>query len=334
MDILINRHEALRTTFSIRNAVPIQVITAEVAVPIQLLNMDGADSDAIRHKVGELAGRPFALDKGPLVRVHVLRLAEDEHHLLLLTHHIVSDAWSSGIMFRDLAAAYDALAAGERPTLPALSVQYADYGPSGNVNGLMDRSSIARSTIGRSNSRAHPALLDLPTDRARPRRQTYNGGRVSIVLPASLTAALKALARQENGTLFMVLLAGFDVLLARYSGQDDVLVGSPIAGRRRTELEDLVGLFVNTLVFRTDLTGNPSYRELLARVRTTALEAYAHQELPFEKLVETLQPVRDQSRSPLFQVMLIHQNAPWEARPVRNLEVAPGEIARGRNRKI
>jgi len=236
-------------------------------------------------------------------------------------------------MFRDLAAAYDALAAGETPELSELPVQYADY--TVWQRQWLDGPELDRQTLYWKEKLADaPGFLQLPTDRVRPLEQTYNGGRVSRVWSAELNVALNALAQSESCTLFMVLLAAVNVLLTRFAGQDDILVGSPIAGRRRTELENLVGLFVNTLVFRTDLSGDPSFRGLLSRVRATALEAYAHQELPFEKLVEVLRPVRDLSRSPLFQVMFIHQNAPWVAQPIRGLNVAPGEIAAGKTAKF
>ena len=333
VDMLVARHEALRTSFSIRHGVPTQVVSAEVSVPVQTLNLSGADGKEIRSKVAELAGRPFDLTKGPLFRVHLLQRGADEHLLLFLTHHIVSDAWSSSIMFRDFASTYDALEAGDTPKLVELSVQYADYAV-WQRDWLQGPALDQQLTYWKSKLADAPTLLQLPTDRPRPRRQTYNGSRVSRKLSSDLCGALNALAQRESCTLFMVVLTAVNIFLARFSGQAEVLVGSPIAGRRRTELEDLIGLFVNTLVFRTDVRGASSYRDLLAQVRATALEAYAHQDLPFEKLVEALQPRRDLSHSPLFQVMFIHQNAPWEAQPIRSLKVAPGEIAAGETAKF
>jgi len=333
VNTLVVRHETLRTSFSTRRGIPMQVISSKAKVRVQSLDMSGADGEEIRTKVAELAGQPFELDKGPLIRVHLLRLGPSENLLLLLTHHIVSDAWSSSIMFRDLASVYDSLAAGETPKLPDLNVQYADYA-------VWQRDWLAGPALDqqldywKNKLAGAPTLLQLPTDRPRPRRQTYNGSRISRTFSAELTAALNQLAQRESCTLFMVILTALNILLARYSGQDDVLVGSPIAGRRRTELEDLIGLFVNTLVFRSDVNDAASYRELLAQVRATALKAYAHQDLPFEKLVEALQPPRDMSHSPVFQVMFIHQNAPWEAQPIRSLKVAPGEIGAGQTAKF
>jgi hypothetical protein len=232
VDTLVNRHESLRTSFSIRHGIPTQVVTARVTVPVQTLDMSGAHGDEIRTKVAELAGQPFDLDQAPLFRVHLLRLGPHENLLLLLTHHIVSDAWSSSIMFRDLASAYDALVAGQMPKLPELTVQYADYAV-WQRDWLEGPALDQQLDYWKKKLAGAPTLLELPTDRPRPRRQTYNGSRVSRLLSSELTAALNQLAQRESCTLFMVLLTALNILLARYSGQDDVLVGSPIAGRRR-----------------------------------------------------------------------------------------------------
>lgn len=324
VNFVVARHESLRTTVHDRGGDPVQVIASSVDVPVQWEALTDTSPAAIRERVGELVADPFDLAAGPLFRVHVLQIDAQEHLLLLLCHHIVSDAWSSGILFGDLAAAYDALAAGRVPQAEALPVQYADY-TVWQRNWLAGAELDRQLEFWRAALIGAPAGLSLPTDFPRPPHQTYRGHRLSRVLPADLTAALKALAGDHSCTLFMVLFAAFNVLLSRYCGQDDICIGTPIAGRRRTELEGLVGLFVNTLVLRTDLSGRPGFSELLARVRRSALAAFAHQELPFEKLVEALQPVRDQGRSPLFQAMFILQNAPWEARPIRGIEVRPGE---------
>ncbi len=324
VNLVVDRHESLRTTFTDRGGEPLQVITAAARVPVQWHELTGSGRAVLHAQVGELAAEPFDLEKGPLFRVHVLCISATEHLLLVLCHHIVSDAWSSGVLFRDLASCYAALVAGERPQLSELPVQYADYT-------VWQRNWLAGSELERQLKFWRAALADapaelwLPADRPRPPQQTYNGSRLTRVMPASLMMALNKLARDQSCTLFMVMLAAFNVLLSRYTGQDDICVGSPIAGRRRTELEGLVGLFVNTLVLRTDLSGRPGFLELLARVRSTTLAAFAHQELPFEKLVEALQPVRDQARSPLFQTMFILHNTPWEAQPIHGLEIEPGE---------
>ena len=324
VDFVVARHESLRTTFADHDGKPVQVITSAIDVPVQWHDLHDTSLDGIHTRVGELAGVPFDLATGPLLRVHVLRIAPDEHLLLLLCHHIVSDAWSSGVLFSDLAGAYNALTAGETPRADELPVQYADYT-------MWQRNWLDGPELSRQVEFWQAALAGasadtaLPTDRPRPPRQTYRGSRLTRVMSAELTVALKSLAADHSCTLFMVMLAAYNVLLSRYTGQDDICVGTPIAGRRRTELEGLVGLFVNTLVLRTDLSGQPAFLELLARVRRSALAAFAHQELPFEKLVEALQPVRDQGRSPLFQTMFILQNAPWEAQPIRGIDIEPGE---------
>jgi len=324
VDFVVTRHESLRTTFADHGGKPVQVITSDVDVPVRWHELTDTSCEAIHARVGELAAVPFDLATGPLLRVHVLRIAANEHLLLLLCHHIVSDAWSSGVLFRDLAGAYDALTAGEMPQAIDLPVQYADYT-------VWQRSWLEGPELTRQLKFWRAALVGasadtpLPTDRPRPPRQTYHGNRLTRIMPADLTVALKSLAADHSCTLFMVMFAAYNILLSRYSGQDDICVGSPIAGRRRTELEGLVGLFVNTLVLRTDLSGRPGFLELLARVRRSTLAAFAHQELPFEKLVEALQPIRDQGRSPLFQTMFILQNVPWEAQPIRGIDVEPGE---------
>ncbi|MEZ5565075.1 MAG: condensation domain-containing protein [Gammaproteobacteria bacterium] len=277
-----------------------------------------------RH-LAELARQTFDLRDGPLLRVFLSKLATDDHLLLILSHHIVSDAWSSGVLFRDLAASYDARHQGHLPQLPALSVQYADFA-------VWQRDWLAGAELRRQAAfwRNHlggaPAVLELPTDRPRPRLQSYRGHRLGHGLPVSLSADLQKIANQEGATLFMLLFAAFNVLLSRWSGQQDLVVGTPIAGRRRTELEGLVGFFANTLALRTRLTDVQGFRELLHQVRSTALHAFEHQDLPFEKLVEVLNPARSLAHSPVFQVLFVLQNAPWEAGQFGDLEVSPAEL--------
>ena len=304
VDQLVARHESLRTTFTARDGKPVQVIRPSLRIALDWQNSKDtqqADDPAALHAwVGRQAAVPFMLDTGPLLRVHVLRIADGEHLLLLLCHHIIADAWSTSILFRDLAAIYDALTHDETPQLPELPVQYADYT-------VWQRDWLAGSELERQMEfwrgalAGAPAETALPFDRSRPPRQTYRGNRLTRVLPLPLTGAVQQLAADHACTTFMVLFAAFNVLLSRYTGQEDLCVGTPIAGRRRTELEGLIGLFANTLVLRTDLSGQPDFAELLARVRQSSLQAFAHQEMPFEKLVEELQPLRDQSRSPCFR---------------------------------
>jgi amino acid adenylation domain-containing protein len=246
--------------------------------------------------------RPFDLYQGPLFRATLLRLNPEEHVLVVVLHHSISDGWSMQVFFRELATIYSAFIAGEPSPLEALPIQYGDFA-------AWQRERFQGDTLKRELAywreclQGRPAVLDLPTDRERPAVQSYRGGQVSFTLPPPLVERLAALARRERASLFMVLLAGFKSLLWRYSGQTDLLVGVPIAGRDRTEVEPLIGCFANALVLRTDLAGDPSLRELVARVRATALGAYAHHELPFEKLVEELQPERSARYHPIFQVM-------------------------------
>ena len=239
----------------------------------------------------------------------MLRLSEADHVLLLTMHHIVSDGWSIGVLFRELQTLYQAYSTGQRSPLAELPIQYVDFAHWQRQwfqgEGLEKQLSYWRQQLDHA-----PPVLELPTDRSRPAVQTFRGTNQPLVLPQPLSEALKGLSRREGVTLFMTLLAAFQTLLHRYTGQADVIVGSPIANRTRAEVEQLIGFFVNTLVLRTNLSGNPTFRELLGRVREVALGAYAHQDLPFEKLVEELQPDRNLSHNPLFQVMFVLQNAP------------------------
>ncbi|HEU4753720.1 MAG TPA: condensation domain-containing protein, partial [Armatimonadota bacterium] len=281
-----------------------------LTVPVEdLSGWSEADREAaVSRRAGEEAVRPFDLAAGPLFRAALLRLRAQEHVLLLTMHHIVSDGWSTGVLFRELSALYAAYREGGESPLPEPGLQYADYA-------VWQREQLAGEALDRQLSywrerlRAAPELLELPTDRPRPPVQTYRGASVPVELSPELLERLQALGRSEGATLYMMLLGAFQVLLGKYAGSEDVVVGSPIAGRTRGEVEELIGFFVNTLVLRTDLEGNPGFREVLRRVREATLGAYEHQELPFEKLVAELQPERSLSHSPLFQVMFTLQNA-------------------------
>ena len=273
----------------------------------------------------EEAERPFDLTRPPLFRVWLLRLSENEHVLLLVLHHIVSDAWSFGVLFKELAATYEAFAAGRPSPLPELPIQYADFAVwqrdwlSGEV---LDR----QLAFWRKRLAGASGVLELPTDRPRPARQSYRGAHRRFTFSRATNDGLNQLARSEGATLFMVSFAAFNILLARYTGEQDIIVGSPIANRSRPELESLVGFFVNTLPLRTDLSGDPTFRELLRRVREVALEAYSHQDLPFEKIVQDLRPERKLGRNPLFQVMLILQNTPRSPLKLPGLTLEPLEM--------
>ncbi|MBM7114700.1 non-ribosomal peptide synthase/polyketide synthase [Archangium primigenium] len=310
---LVRRHEALRTTFRATDAEAVQVIHSEVSLSLPVIDLSTVSEterqDEARRLAHEESGRPFDLIRGPLFRVKLLKLEETRHVLLLTMHHIVSDGWSMGILVKEVAALYQAFTTGQPSPLPELPVQYADFA-AWQRGWLRDEALEAQLAYWREHLTGAPQVLELPTDRPRPAVQTYRGASHSVALPEALSRAITTLGQQEGTTPFMVLLAAFNAVLSRYSGQQDISVGSPIAGRTHADTEGLIGFFVNTLVLRTRMEGNPSFRELLGRVRQATLGAYAHQDIPFEKLVEELKPQRSQSYSPLFQVMFAFQNAP------------------------
>jgi amino acid adenylation domain-containing protein len=310
---VVRRHEGLRTTFATLDDQPVQVIVPELRLPLPLIDLRAlplAEREReVRRRATAEARTPFDLAHGPLLRATLLCLDATEHILLLTMHHIISDGWSVGVLVGELNVLYRAFSNGRPSSLPELPIQYADFAEwqRGWLQGEVLEAQISywkQQLAGATN------VLELPTDRPRPALQSSSGASFSLKLPVSLTEELKALGQREGATLFMTLLAAFQTLLYRYSGQEDICVGTPIANRTRAELEPLIGLFINTLVLRGDLSGEPSFRELLQRVRQASLGAFAHQDLPFEMLVEALQPERDLSRTPLFQVMFILQNAP------------------------
>ena len=257
------------------------------------------------------AKQPFDLGRAPLVRATVFKLGAEEHVLLLNLHHIAFDGWSWGVFAKELTVLYTAFLNGKPSPLPELSIQYADFAVWQRA-WLQGEVLQAQLEYWKERLRGSLPVLDLPTDHVRPGLQTFNGSTVSLMLSPKLTEGLKTLSRREGVTLFVTLLAAFQVLLQRYTGQEDLLVGTPIANRNRAEIEGLIGLFMNTLVMRSDLSGDPTFRELLGRVQETALSAYAHQDLPFEELVEELNPPRDMGRSPIFQVLLSLLNTPMQ----------------------
>ncbi|HLG64756.1 MAG TPA: condensation domain-containing protein, partial [Ktedonosporobacter sp.] len=313
LEAIVHRHEALRTTFMVVDGLPMQVIAP--ASPLLLPTMDLSQLPEAQREVTLLqlahqeVQQPFHLADGPLFRVTLLRLSKEEYVLLMTMHHIISDGWSMGIIWQELSTLYEAFSSGNSSPLSPLPLQYADV-VVWQRQWLDEGALKAQLEYWKRQLTDALPVLDLPTDHPRPAVQTFRGAVVPFALSESLTTRLKILSQREGATLFMVLLATFQVLLYRYTGQEDISVGSPIANRTRTEFEHIVGFFANTLVLRTDLSGNPSFRELLSCVRNVALGAYAHQDLPFEKLVEELQPERDLSRNPLFQVMFALQNAP------------------------
>ncbi|HEY2953461.1 MAG TPA: amino acid adenylation domain-containing protein, partial [Verrucomicrobiae bacterium] len=329
---IVRRHESLRTTFLCREGRPVQVIAPPRPVHLPMVELRQVPGRAqeieVQRLVAHEARTPFGLARGPLLRATLLRLADDEHVLLLTMHHIVSDGWSMGVLFQELALLYKAFVQGKLPTLAELPVQYADYAV-WQRDWLRGEVLERQLCYWRKKLTGAPAVLELPTDRPRPAIQSFRGATLPWRLPKKLSDSIKALARQEDATLFMALLAAFQTLLHRYTSQEDILIGSPIAGRNRAETEGLIGFFVNTLVLRGDLSGEPGFRELLRRARAVALEAYAHQDLPFEKLVEELQPERTLSHNPLFQVAFVLQNAPLESFDLPGLKLEPLPVDSG-----
>ncbi|HYG63510.1 MAG TPA: amino acid adenylation domain-containing protein, partial [Thermoanaerobaculia bacterium] len=326
---IVRRHESLRTTFTARQDGPVQEIAPPGPVELPVIDLSGLAGAAreaeARRQAGEEARRPFDLQRGPLLRLRLLRLAPDEHALLMTMHHIVSDGWSAGVLLGEIATLHTAFAAGRPSPLPELPIQYADFAAwqRGWLRGEVLEAQAAAWTQRLAGA---PRVLELPLDRPRPAVQAHRGSSLAVSLPPELSAAVRELCRREGATPFMALLAGWAALLGRHAGQDDVLVGTPIAGRNRREVEGLIGFFVNTLVLRTGLSGEPGFGELLARVRQACLEAYTHQDLPFERLVEELVPGRDLSVSPLFQVMLVLQSeTPRLSVPGLELSPLPAE---------
>ena len=308
---ILRRHEVLRTSFITVNGSPVQVIDPNPTLTVSVVDLQAlAETEQaaeVQRLVCEDAQKPFDLCRSPLIRATLLQLGKNSHALLFNMHHIASDGWSMGIFIHELSSLYQAFCARKPSPLPELPIQYVDFAHwqrqylSGEV---LER----QLDYWKQQLAGIPPLLELPTDRPRPAVQTFRGARRSLTLSTPLTKVLKQLSQQEGVTLFMTLLAAFKTLLYRYTAQDDVVVGTPIAGRNRSEIEGLIGFFVNTLVLRTDLSGNPSFRTLLKRVREVALGAYAHPDLPFEKLVGELQPDRNLSHSPVFQVLFVFEN--------------------------
>jgi amino acid adenylation domain-containing protein len=308
--VLIYRHESLRTTFAMHAGQPMQVIHPVGPYILPIIDLHGLGSEQAEQQTQHLAHQeaqyPCNLETGPLLRTTLLQLGKEENVLLLTLHHIITDGWSNGVLIQELTTLYQSMRDGEAILLSPQSIQYADYAlwQRDWLQGQVLETQLA---YWRTQLAGAPSL-ELPTDHPRPLMSTHRGASVQFHLPPLLSKQLVALSREEHVTLFMLLLAAFQVLLARYSGQRDISVGTPIANRRQIELEEVIGFFVNTLVMRTDLSGDLTFQQVLQRVREGCLGAYAHQDLPFEKIVEELVLERDMSRSPLFQVMLTLQN--------------------------
>jgi len=322
---VVRRHEVLRTTLVADKGIPRQVIAASVGLTLELEDLSGLpEGERQTHataRIREEAQRPFDLARGPLIRARLLQLGQQEYIAVMIMHHAISDGWSIDVLIREVSALYESALKAESSPLPELAIQYADYAvwQRNRLQGAILDTQLGYWT----KQLAGTPDLELPTDRPRPLVPSQRGRERSTTLSKTTLEAVRTLGRHEGATLYMTLLAAFQVLLHRYSGQEDFAVGSPIAGRTLPELEGLIGFFVNTLVMRADLSGNPGFRHLLRRVRKTAIEAYTHQDLPFERVVSIAHPDRDTSRTPLFQVMFALQNAPQSPLRAPDLSLSP-----------
>lgn len=319
---IVRRHEVLRSTYRIERDEPVQAIAPVLEIDLPVIDRPGAGEREIREFADLEAQRPFDLSRGPLLRATLLRAGERDHTLVLVLHHIVADGWSTGIFFHELAQHYRAFSTSQVPNLPELPLQYADFAHWQNEEQLKGDFLAEQIAYWTKQISGAPPVLELPTDRPHPAVQTHRGATLVAEYPREICDRAMDFCRREGVTPFVVLYAAFQVLLARYSGQEDICCGIPIANRRRAELEVLIGFFVNTLVLRTDLSGEPDFQTMVRRVQETWLAAEAHQDLPFEMLVEAMQPERDLSRSPLFQVMFAFQQpAPMPGLPGLEIEL-------------
>ncbi len=329
---IVRRHEVLRTTFKNVEGKPVLEVHSPGPVEIPLddlrhLSPDQREAEA-RQRAREEARTPFDLAKGPLFRTRLIQLGDDDFLALITMHHIISDGWSIAVFIEEVAKLYPAFLEGNGTPLPELPIQYADFA-AWQRKWLQGERLEKQLNYWRHQLADAPPVLELPTDKPRPPVQTFNGDTARMEIPAELVQWARAIGRREGATLFMTLLAAFQALLSRYSGQDDVVVGTPIAGRNRSELEKLIGFFVNTLALRAHLEPHMNFRQLLRQVRQVSLGAYAHQDLPFEQLVEALQPERNMSHSPIFQVMFVFQNQPMERLELPGITLEPFEANPG-----
>ncbi|MDB6068281.1 MAG: Non-ribosomal peptide synthetase component [Pedosphaera sp.] len=332
LDEIVRRHEALRATFHSEHGEAIQTIAPPFSVPLPLTDLGSLPESERMPRATQLAVETvratFDLERGPLLRARLLRFDSLDHLLVLAVHHIAIDGWSRGVFLGELTALYNAFVAGLPSPLPPLPIQYADFA-SWQQDWMRDEILAGQLAYWKQQLAGAPALLEWPATFPRPAIQTLRGARESFSIPKNVTDALKALSQREGCTVFMTLLAAFQTLASRYTGRHDIVVGSPIANRNHAETEGLIGCFVNTLVLRADLSGNPPFLKVLARVKDMALAAYAHQDLPFEKLVEELHPARNPAYGPVFQVMFVFQNAPAAVSKIANLSISPSELDSG-----
>src|SRR6266576_4205538 len=329
---IVHRHEALRTVFETVEGEARQVVLSNVHVQVPIIDLthlpaSQTEPEAIRI-AGEEGKKPFDLTRGPLFRTLLVRLNKDQYLLVLAMHHIITDGWSISILFRELARSYEGFVDDKEPELPELPVQYAEYAQWQRE--YISSDAVAKQVEYWKNKLAGAqTILDLPVDHPRPNTHSWHGATEDLTLDSRVLAELKKFAQQEGATLFMASMAVFQALLWHYTGQENILVGSPTAARSQIEIENLVGFFVNTLVFRADFSGDMTFRDLVRQVRACALEAYAHQDVPFEKLVEELVPQRSMNTSPLFQVMFTFQNIPKQVFEISGLKMKELEFETG-----
>jgi hypothetical protein len=320
---IVRRHESLRTAFETVNREPIQHIVPELHLSTTLVDLADVPEALREQETQRLAKeeslRAFDLTQIPLVRSMMIKLRADEHVLLLTMHHIISDAWSSAVFMQEFAAIYEAYSAGHPSPLPELTVQYADYScwQREFLTGSLLEGELA---FWRKQLQGAPPVLQLPADRPRPEKQSFSGRHATFYLANEVKQEAEALAAKESVTLFMLLISVFQTLLGRYAGEEQIVVGTDVANRPTVETERMIGFFINLLPVRTDLSGDPTFRELLSRVRNTLLASYSHQQVPFEKLVEELRPQRSASHNPLVQVLFVMQNTPRANREFAGLK--------------
>jgi non-ribosomal peptide synthetase component F len=332
LNTVVQRHEALRTTFAVIGGELSQIIAPSLEIELQVIDLRrrgaAARDDEVKRLIAEDAQRPFDLSRGPLLRASILKTNDEESILTLTMHHIVSDGWSVGVLTRELMTLYQAFCDGNPAPLPELTIQYADYAVWQREQAQLE---VLSNQLDYWKRRLNGNIseINLPADRPRPATQTFRGDYLPFTLSAPLTKALADLGRREGAPMFMTLLAAFKTLLHRYTGKTDIIVGSPIANRNRAEIEDLIGVFVNYLILRTDLSGDPSFSELLRRVREVSLGAYANQDVHFEQVVAELQPQRDLKHAPLIQVAFVLQNAPTPKIAIPGLELTMLEADSG-----
>ena len=327
---IIRRHESLRTTFASIDGNPVQVITESFTLDMPIIDLSGVQTEneiRIKDLAREEARKPFDISKLPLLRVSILRINEEDNVVLLTMHHIVSDGWSMGILANEITTLYRAFYLKQPSPLPELEIQYADFSfwqqeyLQGDV--LKEQLDYWKKQL------SNPPILELPTDKPRPKIWTNEGASFTVIIPGELLNGIKQVGYREGATLFMTLMAAFKILLARYSGQDDITVGTPIANRTLKETEPLIGIFINTLVLRTTIKDNPTFLEFLREEKKVILDAYENQDIPFEMIVDKIQTDRELSYSPLFQVMFILQNAPVKTSIVSDLDLEPINIDMG-----